>query len=318
MIRIPYGAMMNIDVLKTFLSVVRTKSFTKAAEENFCTQSTASLRIQSLEDYFRIRLFDRIGKTVFLTNPGERVLPYIELVVDTFEQAGELVLQIKKLSHGKISIISSQTPGTYIIPKILIDFHKMYPDITISSQIAYARTVIDLIGKENQYDLGIVSQPEAVIEKYKSMKIEFKEIAADPLVVIVGKNHPWADREEVETSDLSGKTIFLSNHATSMIPYLQNLTGLTIRDESKMVIGNLESVKIAVQSSDGFAVVSGFNVEEELRSGVIKGLRLKGYELKRKIYFISKKNKKFSPAVEVFVDNVNQTVKRYGQNKSGK
>ncbi|MEW6670514.1 MAG: LysR family transcriptional regulator [Thermodesulfobacteriota bacterium] len=303
-------------MLKTFLSVVKTKSFTKAAEENHCTQSTASLRIQSLEDYFGIRLFDRLGKSVFLTNPGERVLPYIELVVDTFAQAGELVLQIKKLSHGKISIISSQTPGTYIIPKILIDFHKMYPDITISSQIAYAKTVIELIGKENRFDLGIVSQPETVIEKYKSMNIEFKEIADDPLVIIVGRNHPWAKKGKIEISDLMHSTIFLSNHATSMIPYLQNITGMTIREESKMVIGNLESVKIAVQSSDGFAVVSGFNVEEELRSGVIKGLRLKGYDLMRKIYFISKKNKKFSPAVEMFMDKVVKTVRRYEQNKS--
>ena len=300
---------MDIDVLKTFLNVVRTKSFTKAAEANCCTQSTASLRIQSLEDYFGIRLFDRIGKSVCLTHPGERVLPYIEQVVDTFDQAGELVLQIKKISHGKISIISSQTPGTYIIPKILIDFHNKYPDITISSQIAYAKTVIELIGKENRYDLGIVSQPEKVIEKYKSMNIEFKEIADDPLVVIVGKNHPWADKNEVEISDLTGTTIFLSNHATSMIPYLQNLTGMTIREESKMIIGNLESVKIAVQSSDGFAIVSGFNVKEELRSGILKGLRLKGYDLMRKIYFISKKNKKFSPAVEMFINNVTKTVK---------
>ena len=292
---------MNIDILRTFVSVVKTKSFTKAAEENCCTQSTASLRIQSLEDYFGIRLFERIGKAVLLTNPGERVLPYIELVVNTFDEASELVLQIKKLSHGKISIISSQTPGTYIIPQILIDFHNMYPDITISSQIAYAKTAIDLIGKENLYDFGIVSQPEKVIEKYLSMNIEFKEIADDPLLIIVGKSHPWADKEAVEISDLMGATIFLSNHATSMIPYLQDLTGMTIPEESKMIIGNLESVKIAVQSSDGFAIVSGHNVEEELRSGVIKGLRLKGYDLRRKLYFISKKNKRFSPAAEMFI-----------------
>jgi len=105
-------------------------------------------------------------------------------------------------------------------------------------------------------------------------------------------------------------TIFLSNHATSMIPYLQNLTGITIREERKMIIGNLESLKIAVQSSEGFAVVSGFNVEEELRSGAIRSLKLRGYDLKRRIYFISKRNKKFSPAVEMFIDNVIKTVTR--------
>ncbi|NNL77324.1 MAG: LysR family transcriptional regulator, partial [Desulfobacterales bacterium] len=193
---------MNIDMLRTFLSVAKTRSFTKSAEENFCTQSTASLRVQSLEDYFDLKLFDRMGKTVYLTNAGELLLPYINLVVDTFDQANEVVLNIKKLAVGKISLISSQTPGTYIIPHILLDFHKQYPAIKISSYIAYSKVVIGHIAEGNQYDLGIISQPEHAIGKYKQMNIEIREITEDPLGIIVGKGHPWANRKSISMPEL--------------------------------------------------------------------------------------------------------------------
>jgi len=299
---------MNIDILKTFLSVARNKSFTKAAEENFCTQSTASLRIQALEDYFGIRLFDRIGKAVNLTHPGELVLPYIQLAVENFDQARESILQIRELSYGKISIIASQTPGTYIIPKILLDFHKRYPKISVSSQIAYAKSVIQEIANENRFDLGVISQPEHMITKYRSMNIDIEEICEDPLAIIVGENHLWADQGAITVSDLSNNTMFLSNQATSLISYLQHLTGAVIEEEKRIVMGNLESVKLAVQMGDGFSILSRFNIKEELSQGVIRAIKLKGYDLKRKICFISKKNKKFSPAVEKFHDSFFQRV----------
>ena len=94
---------------------------------------------------------------------------------------------IENLRHGKISIISSHTPGNYLIPKILIDFHRWYPDITICSQIAYAKNVIKQIDKTNQFDLGVISQPEKTIDKYRLMTIEINEFTEDPLVIIVNE-----------------------------------------------------------------------------------------------------------------------------------
>ena len=301
---------MNIDILRTFLSVAKTRNFTKSAEENFCTQSTASLRIQSLEEYFGLKLFDRIGKTVYLTNAGELLLPYIKLVVDTFDQTNEVVLDIKNLAIGKIALISSQTPGTYIIPQILLDFHKKFPDIKISSYVAYSKIVFGHIAEGNQYDLGIISQPEAMIDNYRQMNIEIKEITDDPLSIIVGTGHPWAGKKEIEISELIGRTMFISNQATTLISYLHHLTGRTIKEENRIIMGNLESVKVAVQSNDGFAILSDYIVRKELAGGVVRRVKLKGYKLNRKIYFIYKKNKKFSPPMEKFVDSFLKAVKR--------
>ena len=255
-------------------------------------------------------IFDRIGKTVYLTNAGELLIPYIKLVVDTFDQTNEVVLGIKNLAIGKIALISSQTPGTYIIPQILLDFHKKHPAIKISSYVAYSKIVFGHIAEGNQYDLGIISQPEVRIDKYRQMNIEIKEITDDPLGIIVGIDHPWADKKEIGISELIGSTMFISNQATTLISYLHDLTGETIKEENQIIMGNLESVKVAVQSNDGFAILSDFIVREELASGTVKRIKLKGYKLKRKIYFIYKKNKKFSPPMEKFVDSFIKAVKR--------
>jgi len=72
----------------------------------------------------------------------------------------------------------------------------------------------------------------------------------------------------------------------------------------------LEAVKVAVQSNDGFSILSDFIVGEELSNGTVRRLGLKGYDLKRKIYFISKKNKKFSNPMEMFVENFVKEVKK--------
>ena len=293
---------MNIDVLRTFLSVAKTRNFTKSAEENFCTQSTASLRIKSLEEYFDLKLFDRIGKTVHLTNAGELLLPYIKLVVDTFEQTNDVVLNIKELNIGKISLISSQTPGTYIIPGILLDFHKKYPAIKISSYVAYSKVVIRHIAEGNQYDLGIISQPEHSIGKYEQMNIEIREVTEDPLGIIVGKDHPWASRKTVAISELIESPMFISNQATTLISYLHYLTGETVKEENRIIMGNLEAVKVAVQSNDGFSILSDYIIRKELLTGTIRKISLKGYDLQRKIYFISKKNKKLSNPMVKFVE----------------
>ena len=73
-------------------------------------------------------------------------------------------------------------------------------------------------------------------------------------------------------------------------------------------MGSLEAVKATVQSGDGFSIQSVFNVKEELRNGTIKGIRLKGYDLKRKIYFILKKNKIFTPAMQTFLNNMTKWI----------
>ena len=125
---------------------------------------------------------------------------------------------------------------------------------------------------------------------------------------MVAKDHPWAGREEVEVSELVGSTIFLSNQNTSLISYVHYLTGQTLKGENKVVMGSLEAVKAAVQSGDGFSIQSVFNVKEELRNGTIKGIRLKGYDLKRKIYFILKKNKIFTPAMQTFLNNMTKWI----------
>ena len=141
------------------------------------------------------------------------------------------------------------------------------------------------------------------------MNIEIREITEDPLGIIVGKDHPWANRLSISMPELMKSPMFISNQATTLISYLHHLTGQTIKAENRIIMGNLEAVKVAVQSNDGFSILSDFIVREELSKGTVRRINLKGYDLKRKIYFISKKNKKLSNPMEMFVENFVKALK---------
>ena len=169
--------------------------------------------------------------------------------------------------------------------------------------------VKNYVNNVEKYLSGNLKHIDSILtDKYKQMNIEIREMTEDPLGIIVGKHHPWADRKAIDISELTGSTMFISNKATSLISYLHHLTGKTIKEENTIIMGNLESVKVAVQSNNGFSILSDFIVREELSKGVIRKLGLSGYNLQRKIYFISKKNKKFSPPMEMFVENFMKAV----------
>ena len=291
------GVKMNIENLKTFRSIAHNKSFTKAAEECFCTQSTASLRIQNLEDYFGIKVFDRIGKKVHLTTAGKVLLPYIELILSTYEEAEDRITQLKKLSFGRISIISSHTPGTYILPEIIHKFHKRYPSIKINSHIQYSKNLIHNLLSNNQYDLGLISQPQ----KIEDDKLICEPLIQDQLVVVTNSSHPWGKRGVISIEEIAEETLLLSNRSTTLISYINSISNIGLKLEQQIVIGNIESVKRAVISGLGVSILSSFAVKDELASGMLKEIKIENTKINRTIYLLRRKNKIPSPAISAFI-----------------
>lgn len=289
---------MNIENLKTFRSIAHNQSFTKAAVECYCTQSTASLRIQNLEDYFGVKIFDRIGKKVHLTTAGKVLLPYIELILSTFEEAEDRITQLKKLSFGKISLISSHTPGTYILPEIIYKFHEKYPPIKINSHIQYSKNLIHNILFDNQYDLGLISQPKKIDED----KLICEPLLSDKLVVITNPSHPWTKKEGINIEDITKETLLLSNKSTTLISYINSISNKELNPEKQIVIGNIESVKRAVKSGLGISILSSLAVKEELASEKLKEIKIKNKEITRNIYLLRRKDKILSPAVRAFIE----------------
>ncbi len=287
---------MTYELIATFVSLAHTKSFTKTAEEVHCTQSTASLRIQALEDLYGLKLFHRMGKQVQLTEAGEVFLPYAELIFSTFHEARDRIEQLKNLSSGKIDLISSHTPGTYILPKLLAEFKATYPGVALNSHVQYAKMVIQEMAEGNRFDLGLVSQPWPV----EDPRLTCRYLMEDRLALVVSPTHPFAQRKEIELGALGRETFLISNSASSLVEYLKSLATYALDFRNITIVGNAEAVKKSVKMNLGVSILSEFAIQEEVEKGELVKIRILDAEARRKIYVLERKQRIPSPATVAF------------------
>jgi len=238
-----------------------------------------------------------VGKSVSLTEAGELLLPHAELILSSIQEAGERIAQLKNLSSGKIDIISSHTPGTYILPSLLADYRRAHPNIGINSHVQYAKTVIQELSVGHRFDFGLVSQPGPVADERLSCRF----VMDDELTLVVAPGHPWAKGRKVTPETLARETFLLSNSFSSLLDYLKSAIGDGFELKNVLVIGNAEAVKLSVKMKLGVSVISKLAVKEETAKGELVEIEIDGMKLRRRIYLLSRKNRFPSPASEAFM-----------------
>ncbi len=291
---------MNIQTLETFIILAENNNFTKTSQKLFCTQAAISIRIKNLESYFGTELFLRDNKAVKLTEAGKTLLPYARKILDTSNEVKLKISLLNDLKEQKINLSCSSTPGTYILPEIIYNFNQKYPYISILNDVKYTKDVIRDI-KNNACSMALISQPEFFATVTEDLTCE--AIVEDPIVLFVGKTHPWAKKKAIKISDLKNTNFLISNPKTSIIKYVENLGDFKFESEKIYTIGNIEAIKQGVISGIGVSILSYYSIKNELNYELIKSIPFKeNIKMNRKIYLIKNKDYKFSLAEEVFVN----------------
>ena len=185
---------MTLRHMKIFVAVFRHSNITKAAQELHLAQPSVSLAIKELENYYGIRLFERIGKRISPTEGGKEFFGYSLHIVSLFE---EMEKRMKNWDvSGTIRIGSSITIGTHILPGLIRNYQAEFPDLKINAIISNSSTIENHI-LDNTIDLGLIeTQPEHEdIQAIPFMK--------DSLCAIVGCSHPLAKESSVTLFDLA-------------------------------------------------------------------------------------------------------------------
>ena len=148
---------MHLNQLWVFYQVAKHKSFSQAAEALFLSQPSVSNQVKLLEESCGLKLFDRSGRSVELTNTGEILLSYAERIFNLAKEADSVIEEIKGLKAGGIRISASNTLGAYYLPDILDLFRKKHPQIEIRMNVGYTQTVAeDILAFRS--DLGLIGQ----------------------------------------------------------------------------------------------------------------------------------------------------------------
>ena len=288
--------MLDFDSIQTFLAVAEAQSFTRAAEELFCTQAAISMRVKRLEEHLECPLFRRLPRQVVLTKEGEVFLPYARQLDNTWKSSKDALLRTRIMEQGELHIACSSTPGTYIVPSLLYLFRQKHPYISVVNHVQYTRHVLEAVRQE-QCVLGIVSQP-----LMDSSEFVCEPLMDDPLVLAVNHGHPWAGRGAVELKQLANETFLISNPHTSLIRYLQQTGGFAFKPEGLYVAGNIEAIKRCIYEGQGVSLMSRYALEQELRLGLLREVPVAGCPpLTRKIYVVRRADQELKLSTKIFL-----------------
>lgn len=269
--------------LKVFHTAAKRLSFTKAAEELFITQPAVTKHIHETERHFNVKLFDRNGTKIKLTEAGIMLLHHTEKL---FEVYRELEFSINELSghHGGILRIgASTTAAQYILPPILASFHKRYTDVKIVLT-AYNTELVEQALERNEIDLGIIEGDS------KNNSFKYDTFVKDELVPVVRTKHPLLKKALITKDDLLKTPVILRESGSGTLEVVANalkeisisLPQLTV----EMQLGSSESMKLYLQNSDTMAFLSPYAIAQELKQDQLAILNIEGLSIKRYFYFI--------------------------------
>jgi DNA-binding transcriptional LysR family regulator len=288
---------MTLRQFEVFLAVARARSFRRAAEALHLSQPALSQHVKELEEELGARLFDRLGRSVVLTEAGRLLEEHALRVFATITGAREAIGELLGLKRGSLLVGGSTTPGIYVLPSLIATFQARYPGIQVALRIANSRMIEERI-RANELDLGVVGGHVLGLgERCLTAGL------VDELVLIVPPAHPWARRASVLPARLADERLLMREEGSATRQVTERaLREAGIRFNVAMELDHTEAIKQAVMAGLGVAIVSRHAVKGELTTGRLRALRLRGLPIRRHFHVIHHEARALAPAARAFVE----------------
>ncbi|MEY3989446.1 MAG: hypothetical protein RI985_527 [Chloroflexota bacterium] len=194
---------MDIDQLRTFISVARHAHVSRAARELHMAQPAVSRQIRELErECGGVALIEKIGRNVRLTEAGEALLVHAQSILAEVAAAESTMRERLGLTAGRVSIGTPPSVGLHMLPDALAKFHRAYPAIELRIQQAGTAQLLHQLDM-GEIDIAVVTLP------IPSRGHDIVPLFVEPLVAVFHLAHRFATREDVNISDLSNEAFLL-------------------------------------------------------------------------------------------------------------
>jgi DNA-binding transcriptional LysR family regulator len=289
--------------LYVFTKVAGHKSFSKAAEDIFLSQSTVSSHIQALERTLNVTLFDRVGRENILTPSGERLYQWAlkllllkdEAMLDLKEGATEL--------RGMIRIGASSVPGQFMIPKMVKQFREQYPKATFHINQSSSKNVADKV-LNGSVDFGILG------EKYDNEKLCYIPLLKENLVLITSKHSNIVG--PVSIQDLLSYPFIMRNSDSGTNSLIEKFLKKNQISKDKMNIvaytENGQSLIEFVLQDIGIAIISKMAAKEYLNRNLLTIHEINEFHDERYFYLVYNKNKTQSMLSKLFIEGAKEWI----------
>lgn len=286
---------MELKYLYTFKTILEADNFQKAAEHLNCAQSTVTFQIRQLEEELSVKLFEKIGRQMVLTQAGKEIIPCIEQVLQSVEQLKNYGRAETELT-GPLKVAMPETLLMYRMQPVLRTFREQAPNVELSIQALNCYDIRDRVIR-GEFDIG---------EHYDvgcfGSSLVVERLSDHPLALIGSPELDPSERDFV-TPGQDKKVCLITNDRNSIF---QGLFDAYIKERrigmnARLELGSIEADKQSVADNLGVAVLPAFAAKKEIDAGRVVCL-----ETALAVDSITEvctyhKNKWITPAMELFI-----------------
>ena len=284
----------NLHHLRVLEAIKAQGSVTGAARLLHITQPAVSNILKQLEATYGYSMIETIGKKIYFTKAGERVLQMAGEVKCVLSQTQIELDRIHDKLSGQLSVTIVST-AKYFVPKLLGAFRRLFPSVSIKLKVCNRNDAIESL-KQNENDFLIMSHPP------DNFPIKQQIFYEDELIVAASPDF-LLKKKKVSLSDLSAcDWIFREQGSGTRITMAGLFKDSGIAPNISLEVGNNESIKQLIMADMGLSIVSKQSIELELENGLIKMLPVKGFPLKHAWYLVTPKGKKINELTKKFID----------------
>lgn len=297
---------MNLRHLEFFKVLAHTQHMSKAAEQLGISQPSLSYAIKKLEEELGVPLFEPDGRNIKLTHLGKEYLKYINAGLNSLDQGNAIIHQLNNPNEGHVNLGFTYTMGQQLAPELMHGFSQQPDNEKITFTLGQSNThhlLEDLL--TDRYDVVLSSYVDRINDIESDSLFDFIPIVRQEIKAALPINHPLADKEDLQLTDLAPFDIIMFSKRSGLRPLMdQFFNQAGFRPKIKYEIEEDHTIIGLVQYGMGVALVP--NLPQLDQSHVV--LRhLLGMNLDHQLYLVTRKNHFLTPSVQRF----NQFVRTY-------
>jgi len=276
--------------LEVFLATARHENVTRAAEALAMSQSAASGSLSELENQFGVKLFDRLGKRLQLSELGRQLRPQVENLLAQ-AQALEQALDGRAVT-GRLRIGATLTIGNYIAVSMIADFRQRFPEADIALHVANTEAIAERVASF-ELDMGLIEgelqRPDLDIAPWRH----------DELVVFAAPGHPLANATALSDADLIAMPWIVRERGSgTRQAFDRAMRGILHELHIAMELQHTEAIKRAVEAGLGVGCLSQVCLTDAFKRGSLVPLPVPGRDFHRQWYLITHREKFRSTALQ--------------------
>lgn len=295
---------MNLNFLKTFVTVVEVGNFSRAANRLHLSQPAVSMQMQSLAQDLGVQLFRRSGHSLDTTEAGTILYHKAKEMLRDWQATVHQLDSLSRRLRGRLELGASTTPGDYLLPPRLCEFYRLHPELEVHMYVASSGEVQQAL-EAGRLDLAVVGY------RPQTPSLECSVLFQDELAVVFAPEHSLAGTKTIRVDDMLAQPLLQRTGGSASRQVLeQALQELDYDSATLKVVMELGSTRALLEAAAcnlGIAVVSKLAAADYIEQGRLLWRPVSGLMLKREFWLVQSQ-RPHSPVHKAFVQYLQRGV----------